>query len=339
MDDLQLLALCIEMQDDPLVKMELAQRCQPVLAKMDLDEKVESKIVKKIGLDAWGEIHKIEGTILRLLYVYLGQVKTKPQPKAISPKDLYKMILAGKSTAYMAKKLGVHRDSVRRAIVKYGYVELYDKNRKKSKATRIVEYLEKDTSLTNEQLAKFVGTRACYVAKIRHTTGFTMKTKKPPAEYFFAKLAEGLCAKEIASELGLSHRTIQTYLCSYQIKVMDAPAYKAVPATKIKSLLEQNFSVEEIADMLCKAPSTIKSYIYTYKLNHFLINKYKTHLLLDKIKNMREQGYPNRYIAQQLEVSISYICAIVKKLGLPARKTRQKNDQNFWLWDEEINKS
>lgn len=333
MDDLELLGLCIDQGDSAYVEDMLSKRCQPVLQAYHLDEKIESQIVKKIGLDAWGDIHKIDGTILRLLYVYLLKVKTKSQNKAINPKDLFKMILSGKSTTFIAKKLGVHRDSVRRAIVKYGYVELYDKNRKQSKAHKIVVLLEKGSTLTNAEIAKMVGTRPCYVAKIRHQQGFTIKTKKPPAEYFKTKLAEGLCAKEIASELGLSHRTIQTYLCSYQIKVGDAPAYKAVSSEKIRLLLEQHKTITEIADILCKAPSTIKSYIYFYKLNFLIKSKYKDTQLLAKIQAMREQGATNKQIAQALGVSISYICAMVKRHLWPSRRATKK-DQNLWLWQD-----
>lgn len=321
MDDLQLLASYMETPTDPQVLEKLSIRCKPVLESMRLDEKVEAQVVRKIGLDAWCDIHKIDGTIARLIYVYLGQVKIKKAAKAsMSPKDIHRMILAGKSTAYMARKLNVHRDSVRRAIVKFGYVELYDSNRKRSKVAKIVSLLESDGQLTNLQIAKQVGTQESYVAKIRHTHGFTLKTRKPPAEYLQMKLDEGLCAKEIASELGLSHRTIQTYLSGYGIRVGDSPAYRSVPALRIEAMLIDKKSIPEIADALCKAESTIKTYIYHYKLSHLILRKFDDPELPKRIRAMRDEGLTNMFIAQSLDVSVSYVCAVVKRLGMPSRR-------------------
>lgn len=338
MDDLQLLASYIETPTDTDILQLLARRCKPVLDQMGVDEKVEAQVVKKIGLDAWCDIHKIDGTIARLIYVYLGQVKTKASKTSMSPKDLHRMILAGKSTAYMARKLNVHRDSVRRAIVKFGYVELYDSNRKRSKVKKIVSLLENNSQITNLEIAKIVGTQESYVAKIRHTHGFTIKTRKPPAEYLEQKLIEGLCAKEIASELGLSHRTIQTYLSGYGIKVGDSPAYRSVPARRIEALLIEKKSITEIADILCKAESTIKTYIYHHKLSHLIIRKFDDPELPIKIRAMRDEGCTNLKIAETLDVSVSYVCAVVKRLGMPSR--RHAIEKQFTLFDsfEEIQK-
>lgn len=333
MDDLELLGLCIEMPEDKIVRHQLSTRCKPVLSRMSLDEKVEAQVVKKIGLDAWCDIHHLEGTIARLIYVYLGQVKVKASKTSMSPKDIHRMILAGKSTAYMAKKFGVHRDSVRRAIVKYGYVELYESHKRKSKASKIIALLETNPKATNASIAKQVGTNVGYVAKIRHSSGFTIKTRKPPATYLQTKLAEGLCAKEIASELGLSHRTIQTYLSGYGIRVGDSPAYRGIPAIQLEEMLKRNMPVMDIADILCKAESTIKTYIYQYKLNHLIVKKYEDPELPKKILELREQGIKNTMIASQLGISVSYLCSVVKRNGFPQRRQASKYEYEIYLFD------
>jgi DNA-binding CsgD family transcriptional regulator len=340
MDDLNLLHLCIEQMHHSTTQKLLQERCIPWLKEMGMDEKNEARVIKKIGLEAWADLHKVQGTITRLVYVYLSNLKisTAQTKRAINPKDLHKMVQAGKTTTYIAKKLGVHRDSVRRAIVRFGYTELYDSNRKKSKSQKILDLLRADSSMDNRTIAAQAGTQPAYVAKLRHTHGFTHKTSKPTADYFNAKLAEGLCAKEIASELGLSHRTIQTYFSAYSIKVSDAPAYQPLDRKVLDMLIDAGMSVEEIADHLCKAPSTIRTYIYQYRIHEKINSRYRNNLLF-QISQCRTEGYTNQEIADKLGISVSYICATVRKHNLPSKRTRTFKDmQNYALWEEEEKK-
>lgn len=337
MDDLNLLDLCIEHRHEGMTQKLLQERCIPWLKQMGMDEKTEARVIKKIGLEAWADLHKVQGTITRLVYVYLSDIKiTAPHTTAINPKDLHKLVQAGKTTTYIAKKLGVHRDSVRRAIVRFGYTELYDSNRKKSKAQRILDILRADSSMDNRTIASQAGTQPAYVAKLRHTHGFTHKTSKPTADYLKAKLTEGLCAKEIASELGLSHRTIQTYFSAYSIKVSDAPAYRPIDPEILNLMIDSGMSVEEIADHLCKAPSTIRTYIYQHRIHEKINSRYRRNLLLDIVR-LRAEGYTNKEIADRLNISVSYICATVRRHDLPPKRRKIKAEivsQNYTLWTE-----
>jgi DNA-binding transcriptional regulator LsrR (DeoR family) len=139
-------------------------------------------------------------------------------------------------------------------------------------------------------------------------------------------LVEKLSCKEIATRYGVSSPTIRKRLRSLGVEIRKPqfPIYNGkkvnIPIEDLKKLYyEDNWTLEEIAEIYFVTETTIRNYLKAYGLPRRKPGQQKKNLPIDEIKELYLKGNTSSELAEKFNVGGTTILKLLHEQGVQIR--------------------